>query len=254
MKILIALSHDLIFKPSFLFSLMLRLQNYKVVQILEVRNFSKKDRGISSIKFWGIKGSIILGLLVIFRKIYSLFPFPDFVRSMSNIKKISLLFDVPYKNIRDINSNENIEFIKNTKPDVVISFHHQILKSELLNIPNVTFVNCHPSMLPKYRGVKPIFWSMLNNDVEFGVTVHKMELEIDCGEILSQIVIKRNRNWSLLQNYIAAYEISVDAITNALKKLQDKKKNSDLVNYSSKYYKMPTKGDLKIFKKNNKII
>ena len=254
MKILLAVSHDVIFKPNFLYKLILRLQGFKIVHILEVRNSNNRKNCISPLEFWGISGSVILGLIVILRKISSILPFLNFIRSMSTVKKVSALFNIPYKNIIDINSQESIELIRSAKPNVVISFQHQIFKNELLDSPGIIFINCHPSILPKYRGVKPIFWSMLNRDDEFGVTVHTMNMGIDCGDILSQTIIKRNYNWSMFQNYIAAYEISVDTIYDALKNISGKSKSLGKIDANSKYYSMPSKEDLILFKKNNKII
>ena len=254
MRILIAISHDLIFKPNFLFKLILRLQDLKIVHILEVRNSNNRKNNTSSLQFWGISASIIFGIIVILRKTFSVLPFLNFIKSMSTVKKVSAFFNIPYKNILDINSRESIDLIRSSKPDVVISFQHQIFKSELLNSPGIIFINCHPSILPKYRGVKPIFWSMLNDDAEFGVTVHTMNTNIDTGNILSQTIIKRNYNWSLFQNYIVAYEISVNTICDALKNISSKSKSLGKIDNTSKYYGMPSKEDVILFKKKNKLI
>lgn len=47
-------------------------------------------------------------------------------------------------------------------------------------------VNLHPSALPKYRGATPIPAAILAGDAETAVTVQRLALEMDAGDILSQ--------------------------------------------------------------------
>ena len=255
MKIVVAVSHDVIFKPRFLYSLALRLQDHEICHVMEVHEIqTSTKRKVSPVKFWGVRGSIYLASIVAFHKISSALPFPGFVRSLSTVKRVCALFDIPYNNVHDINSKQVIEKIKKINPDVVISFQHQIFTNELLNIRNVKFINCHPSLLPQYRGEKPIFWAMLNNDSEFGVTVHEMKSDIDCGGILAQSVIKVHPCWSLFQNYIAAYEIAVDTIMESIDNISYANEFIDTTESTIRYYHFPSLSDIDNFKKTKKII
>jgi folate-dependent phosphoribosylglycinamide formyltransferase PurN len=255
MKILIAVSHDVFFKPRFLYNLILRLDEHEIVHVMEVRNVKRKRISeVSPAKFWGLKGVMVLAIIKLFRKSLSVFPFPAFIRSLSTVKRVSSLFEIPYSNVLDINNKEVVDYIREIKPDIVVSFQHQIFKKKLLSIPGVKFINCHPSLLPKYRGVKPIFWAMLNKDDKFGVTVHEMNIKIDCGGIISQREIKFYPEWSLFQNYIAAYEVSVMVVYEAIDKISKKNTILNTTSLSEKYYSMPSVNDLKIFKKNSRAI
>ena len=42
------------------------------------------------------------------------------------------------------------------------------------------------SLLPKYAGVAPLNWAMINGENETGVTIFTMEGGIDDGDIISQ--------------------------------------------------------------------
>lgn len=46
--------------------------------------------------------------------------------------------------------------------------------------------NVHNSLLPKYRGVRPINWALKNGDSHHGVTLHQITTGIDEGPILAQ--------------------------------------------------------------------
>ena len=50
-------------------------------------------------------------------------------------------------------------------------------------------VNVHPSLLPRYRGSSPILTAILNGDAETGITIQRINLEMDTGVILNQQVI-----------------------------------------------------------------
>lgn len=47
-------------------------------------------------------------------------------------------------------------------------------------------LNVHNSLLPKYRGVRPINWALKNNETNHGVTLHLITPGIDEGHILAQ--------------------------------------------------------------------
>lgn len=77
--------------------------------------------------------------------------------------------------------------LRELKPDViVVAAYGRILPQEILDIPPKGIVNVHASFLPKYRGASPISASILNGDSETGVTIMKMELAMDTGEIIAK--------------------------------------------------------------------
>lgn len=47
-------------------------------------------------------------------------------------------------------------------------------------------VNLHNSLLPRYRGVRPINWALKNGETTHGVTLHRITPGIDEGPILAQ--------------------------------------------------------------------
>ena len=73
--------------------------------------------------------------------------------------------------------------IKDLNPDlmVVIAYGH-ILQEELLKAPRIFAVNLHASLLPKYRGASPINYAIMNGEDKTGVTVIKMDKELDAGD------------------------------------------------------------------------
>ncbi|NMB27934.1 MAG: methionyl-tRNA formyltransferase [Tissierellia bacterium] len=84
-----------------------------------------------------------------------------------------------------INSRESINKLRELSPDciVVIAFG-QVLKREVLDIPQYGCINIHASLLPKYRGAAPINWAIINGEKETGVTIMEIDEGLDTGDML----------------------------------------------------------------------
>lgn len=101
-------------------------------------------------------------------------------------KKLGLLVLEPKK----LKKPEWLETFSKLNPDlVVLASYGKILPQTNLDIPKYGFLNIHPSLLPKYRGASPIESAILNGDKKIGVTIMKMDAEMDHGPILSQMEI-----------------------------------------------------------------
>ena len=73
------------------------------------------------------------------------------------------------------------------EPDaiVVVAFGH-ILREPLLSTPSLGCINVHASLLPRWRGVSPVQYSILHGDTWSGVTIMRMDAGVDTGPILAQ--------------------------------------------------------------------
>src|SRR5215472_6321674 len=80
-----------------------------------------------------------------------------------------------------------IEELRAFEPElIVVAAYGQILPSRILDLPRYGCLNVHTSLLPKYRGAAPIQWAILNDEVETGVTIMKMDPGLDTGDIVAQ--------------------------------------------------------------------
>ena len=68
----------------------------------------------------------------------------------------------------------------------VVASYGKILTKDELNTPRYGCINVHPSLSPKYRGASPIQQAILNGDKVTGITIIKMDEEIDHGPIIYQ--------------------------------------------------------------------
>ncbi len=85
----------------------------------------------------------------------------------------------------NVNAPEALDWIRARKPDVVVVVAFgQFLKRELLELPPLGCINCHFSLLPKYRGASPVTAAILAGDELTGVSVIRMGIGMDDGPVL----------------------------------------------------------------------
>jgi methionyl-tRNA formyltransferase len=61
----------------------------------------------------------------------------------------------------------------------------RILPDDLLAIPRHGMINVHASILPRYRGAAPIQRAVINGDLETGVTIMRVEHDLDAGAMFA---------------------------------------------------------------------
>lgn len=94
--------------------------------------------------------------------------------------------NIPFLSIKQWN-NETIATIKSIRaPIAVLAFFGLILPKEVLDLFPKGILNVHPSLLPRYRGPTPVQTAIINGDRETGVTLIRLDEEVDHGSILAQ--------------------------------------------------------------------
>jgi methionyl-tRNA formyltransferase len=76
-------------------------------------------------------------------------------------------------------------------PDILVSYAYgKIFGPKFLALFPKGGLNVHPSLLPRYRGPAPISAAILARDPATAITVQRLALEMDCGDILAQFPIR----------------------------------------------------------------
>lgn len=80
-----------------------------------------------------------------------------------------------------------VENLKKFECDVfVVIAYGKIIPDSILNIPMFKSLNIHGSLLPRYRGSCPIETTILNNDRNTGVSIIRMDSEMDHGPVIAE--------------------------------------------------------------------
>lgn len=173
----------------------------------------------------------------------------------TSTKKAAQRFGIPYHELCNINSPESLSLLKQYDPDVIVSLQDQIFKEDLIRLPKIGCINKHAALLPKYRGVWPIFWAMLDDEKEAGLTIHWIDVGIDTGKIIVQQPITVGDDDTLFDLYERVFELCSQSLIEALERIEE---NPDcgLSQPASdgKYYSFPKRQDVQRFKKLGKKI
>ena len=82
---------------------------------------------------------------------------------------------------------EQITELTNKSWDLfIVAAYGKIIPENILNIPARKTLNVHPSMLPKFRGPAPIEAAILADDSDIGVSIMRLDPEMDHGPIVAR--------------------------------------------------------------------
>lgn len=87
----------------------------------------------------------------------------------------------------NINSQSFFHKVLTYNVDLFVSMSfNQIFRKQLYSQPTFGTINCHAGKLPEYRGRNILNWALINDEREFGITVHYIDDGIDTGDVILQ--------------------------------------------------------------------
>ncbi|MEV7343451.1 methionyl-tRNA formyltransferase [Streptomyces sp. NPDC093544] len=82
---------------------------------------------------------------------------------------------------------ELLDTLREVAPDIIVANNWRTwLPPEIFDLPPHGTLNIHDSLLPAYAGFSPIIWALINGEERVGVTAHRMNGELDAGDVLIQ--------------------------------------------------------------------
>ena len=168
------------------------------------------------------------------------------------VSQLAKQHNIKILEVDKINSKDVREYLSSLAPDLILSIQFpQIVKEIILRVPRFGAVNIHKAILPRNRGMNPIFWAMLNGENETGISAHFMERSIDSGEIIDQRSIPISPSDSLFSLTYKCADLASDIIYDLVSKVINGKELSSFPQNKQKasYFSIPKKKDIKEFKK-----
>jgi len=113
--------------------------------------------------------------------------------------------------------------IKDLNADIFIVIAYRLLPDKIFNIPKLSTMNLHASMLPKYRGAAPIQRALLNGDKEIGISTFIIDKKIDKGNLILQkkCAITKDDDYGKLYSKLSIQ--GANLVIDSIKYLADKK-------------------------------
>lgn len=111
---------------------------------------------------------------------------------------------------------EEIKEILKTSDLAILYSFSEIIPKEILSLPKYSFLNIHPSLLPKYRGASPIVYPLALGEEILGVSIIQMTEKLDAGPIIFQAQTKISKEESKEDIYFKLTEIAFQGLKNIL--------------------------------------
>ena len=115
-----------------------------------------------------------------------------------------------------------LDTLKQLDPElIVVVAYGKILPSYVLDYPKYACINGHASILPKYRGAAPIQRAIIDGDSETGVSIMKMDVGLDTGDVIlvNKVKIEKDDNFESVHDKLAI--ASSQGLLEAIKRFKE---------------------------------
>ena len=90
-----------------------------------------------------------------------------------------------------MNSKTEQDGISDLNPElIVVAAYGLLLPIKVLETPDFSCLNIHPSLLPSFRGPSPVSTAIFEGVEMTGVTIMQLDSGVDTGPVVSQISTK----------------------------------------------------------------
>lgn len=142
--------------------------------------------------------------------------------TFSPVKEYALTHGLEVYQPTKMRDGNALAIVRELQPElIVVAAYGRILPEDILTLPPFGSINVHSSVLPKYRGVAPINWAILDGQKETGVTIMYMTRDLDAGDIVcsKKTDIMPDEDAQELTHRLAL--LGADALEDAIEKIAD---------------------------------
>jgi methionyl-tRNA formyltransferase len=126
---------------------------------------------------------------------------------------------IPFYPVRNHASEATAALVRKLELDVLINAGTpRILPPALLCAPTLGVVNCHPGLLPQFRGCSCVEWAIVLNE-QIGNTVHFMSERIDDGPVILREPLTFGRKDTYVDIRVKTYAHNIELLGRAMRKL-----------------------------------
>lgn len=126
----------------------------------------------------------------------------------------------PVWKVGTINGEEALQIIRDSKFDLVVNARTRyIYKRPILELPPLGCINIHHGLLPNQRGLMCDLWA-LSEGQPAGFTIHKMNQNIDDGNILEKTVVSDGSEHDFMRYVEKAAQLECETLKNLLGRIE----------------------------------
>lgn len=138
------------------------------------------------------------------------------------VKVLAETHGLPVFQPASLRPEENQKLVADLNADVmVVVAYGLILPKAVLDMPRLGCVNVHGSLLPRWRGAAPIQRALWAGDAETGVTIMKMDVGLDTGDMLYKLACPITAEDTSATLYDKLADLGPQGLIEALQQLAD---------------------------------
>lgn len=138
------------------------------------------------------------------------------LKGVYSVRALGERYSIRVRRFGDINAPEVVDYLASRDIDLIVNQAPQIFKKELLNVPRLGCINKHASLLPRYRGLYPVFRALLNDERTMGVSIHFMNEKIDAGSVIVQESFVVKESETVFDMYKKVFDIGARLMIEAI--------------------------------------
>ena len=138
------------------------------------------------------------------------------------VKVLAETHGLPVFQPASLRPEENQKLVADLNADVmVVVAYGLILPKAVLDMPRLGCVNVHGSLLPRWRGAAPIQRALWAGDAETGVTIMKMDVGLDTGDMLYKLACPITAEDTSATQYDKLADLGPQGLIETLQQLAD---------------------------------
>lgn len=127
--------------------------------------------------------------------------------------------------VKNINNNSSKKILKSLRPDFGIVFGTRKINKSVISLFRLGLINIHRGITNEYRGLDCDLWPIYHNDYEnLGVTIHKVDNDLDTGEIIEQEKVNLTRDFECYKLRAMTTELAANLLVEIIRKLKKTQK------------------------------
>ncbi|MGH7457819.1 MAG: methionyl-tRNA formyltransferase [Longimicrobiaceae bacterium] len=180
--------------------------------------------------FWGTPGFAVPTLLALAgegHEVVGVVTRPDRpagrgrATASSRVKEAAEAEGMPVLQPEALEQGAFLERLLELGPEVsVVVAYGRLLPPEVLELPAHGSLNLHPSLLPELRGAAPVEWAVIRGYRTTGVSVMRMEAELDAGPVLWRVEEPVRPDECAAELRLRLSEIGAEAVVETLAALE----------------------------------
>jgi methionyl-tRNA formyltransferase len=155
-------------------------------------------------------------------------------------------FGFPVIEVPNVNSPETERALRQLDAELGVSIGNRMIAPSIFSIPRDGILNIHHGKMPEFRGGPPAFWELYRGEATMGVSVHRIDAQLDHGELLAETDVPIGESEAPRTIMERAYDVDYQLLVRVLKAMLNGSLMPLPVDYSeSRVNTLPSRGELR---------